>query len=391
MDTAVVIEAKRSAIGKLLGGLSDLSAVEIGAQVALSVLGSAAVSPKDLDEVIVGQVLQAGAGQNPARQVALKAGVPETISAVTVNKVCGSGLQAVMQAAQAIRVGDAEVVLAGGIESMTNAPYLAPAMRKGARFGDTIFVDVMQHDGLNCAFEGWAMGCAAEHTARQCRITRQDQDAYAIQSHQRAANAAADGAFQNEIVPIEIQHKRETVTFTTDEIIRPGVDAAAMAKLPTVFEKDGTVTPGNASAIADGAALAIIASEKTAKERGWPIKARIRGYGTAGVAPRDLFIAPIDAIKQVCAKAGWSLDQVDLFEINEAFASQMLACICGLELDPERVNVNGGGIALGHPIGASGARCLTTLLYAMAARSARKGVVSLCLGGGNAVAMAVEC
>jgi acetyl-CoA C-acetyltransferase len=386
MSSSVIVAAKRTPIGKYLGGLSKLSAVELGMQAAKAVLGETDAISQGVDEVFVGCVLQAGLGQNPARQVALKAGLPETITAVTLNKVCGSGLEAVMQADRAIRCGDIEVALAGGIESMSQAPYYVQGARAGLKFGDGKLIDGMQHDGLTCAFEQWAMGCAAEHTAKTSSITRDAQDAFAVQSHQRASAAMKSGAFTNEIVTIDTRRG----PIGEDETVRPDASLEKIARLPAVFEKDGTVTAANASALSDGAAMTLIASEAVAAKHGWPMRAEILATATAGVAPKELFMAPVAAVRRVVEKAGLGLGDIDLFELNEAFAAQALANVQALEIPMDKVNVNGGAIALGHPIGASGTRVLVTLLHAMEARDAKHGVAALCLGGGNAVAVCIR-
>lgn len=386
MAKSVIVAGKRSPIGRFMGGLSALSAVEIGVPVAQAVLKETDAVKKGVDEVFIGNVLQAALGQNPARQVALGAGLPDSIAAVTVNKVCGSSLEAVIQADRAIRAGDIRVALCGGIESMSNAPHMLTNTRKGYKFGPVQMIDHMEHDGLSCAFEHWAMGNAADYIAEKHNISRQDQDEFGLCSHQKAAAADRDGRFDAE--RITIQTRKETVS--KDETIRADANAADMAKLRPVFKKDGTVTAGNASPISDGAAMVLIAEEQAAKKNGWPIRAQILSTATSGVAPKELFIAPVAAVRMVVEKAGLSLGDIDLFDLNEAFAAQSLACTRALELPEEKVNVNGGAIALGHPIGASGARVLVTLLHAMEQRNARHGVACLCLGGGNAVAACIR-
>ncbi len=383
-----LVDGKRSPIGSLLGGLSKLSAARIGAQVAKGLLDGARVDPKAIDEVYVGHVLQAGCGQNPARQVALHAGVPDTISCTTVNKVCGSGLQAVMFADLTIRAGDADVVLAGGIESMSNAPHMVYELRRGAKFGDVKLVDAMAFDGLTNIYDNALMGVIAEETAARASVTRADQDRVAHRSHQRASAAEKAGWFNHERVAIELP--KSDKPFSTEETIRHDSSLESLAKLRSAFKPDGTVTPGNASAISDGAAMTLVVSEAGLKKCGGAAMARIVAQATAGGPPRDLFFAPIAACKRVCEKAGWERGSVDLWELNEAFAAQVVACVRGLEIDEEKVNVHGGAIALGHPIGASGARVLVTLMHAMKLRKAKRGVASLCLGGGNAVALAIE-
>ena len=399
MAEAFILSAVRTPIGRYLGGLSELPAPELGALVIAEALRRAGVSPDKVDEVIMGHVLQAGVGQNPARQAALKAGLPESIAAYTVNKVCGSGLKAVMLAAQAIRAGDADIVVAGGMESMSRAPFLLFGARTGWKYGDQKAVDGMIHDGLWCPFENWPMGEAAEHIAKKCGVSRADQDRFAARSHQRAAAAWERGAFNAETMSVPVgtgssfsrdAKRSASVTITRDEGIRPDSTAEALAKLKPAFRSDGTVTAGNSSMLSDGAAAVVVASSRALEKIGAKPLARIVAYATSGVAPKDIFIAPVPAVRMVLDKAGLKIGDIDLFELNEAFAAQMLACTRELKLDEERVNVNGGAIALGHPIGASGARVLTTLLYALEQRGLRRGLASLCLGGGNAVAMAVE-
>lgn len=390
MAEAYLLSAARTPIGKYLGGLAELSAAELGAVAVREALRRANAVGGPVDEVILGQVLQAGAGQNPARQAALKAGLPETTAAVTVNKVCGSGLKAVMLAAQAIRAGDAELVVAGGMESMSQAPYLLGGVRQGWKFGDQKAVDAMVHDGLWCAFECWPMGEAAEHIALRCAVSRAEQDRFALQSQHRAAAAWERGAFTDEVVPVTVGSGPKARTVSRDEGLRADTTAEGLAKLRPAFREGGTVTAGNASTLSDGAAAVVVGTGQAAARLGVRPLARIVAYATSGVAPKEIFIAPVDAVRQVVHKAGLRLSDIDLFELNEAFAAQMLACGKELALDEAKVNVNGGAIALGHPIGASGARVLVTLLSAMRQRGAKRGLASLCLGGGNAVAMVVE-
>jgi acetyl-CoA C-acetyltransferase len=387
---AVILSAVRSPIGKFLGELSELTAPKLAAPVLREALVRAKVSPDQVDEVIMGNVVQAGVGQNPARQAALGAGLPDTIAAVTVNKVCGSGLKAVMMAASAIRAGDAELVLAGGMESMSNAPHLLMGSRKGYKYGDGKLVDALVHDGLWCAFECWPMGDAAEHIATKCGITRGDQDAFSAASHKRAAAAWESGAFTAEVLPIQVGSGAKAKTVGKDEGIRADTTAESLAKLKPAFKPDGTVTAGNASQLSDGAASVVVASMRMAEKLGVKPLARIVAYNTSGVAPKDIFIAPVSAVQMVLQKAKLTAKDIDLFELNEAFAAQMLACSNELKLDGERLNVHGGGVALGHPIGASGARVLVTLLHALERQGGKRGLASLCLGGGNAVAMVVE-
>jgi acetyl-CoA C-acetyltransferase len=394
MADAFLFSATRTPIGKFLGGLADVPAPQLGAIVVAEVIQRANVPVAQVDEVILGNVIQAGVGQNPARQAALKAGLLETIAAVTINKVCGSGLKAVMLAAQAVRAGDAEVIVAGGMESMSLAPHLLFGTRTGWKYGDHKAVDAMIHDGLWCPFENWHMGAAAEHIAAKHGVTRADQDRFSAQSHQRAAAAWERGDFNAEVVPVTVgkasPERKLGGSFARDEGIRPESTAENLAKLKAAFRADGTVTAGNSSMLSDGAAAVVVASARAAEKLGIKPRARIVAYATSGVAPKDVFIAPVYAVRQVLEKAKLTLKDIDLFELNEAFAAQMLACARELKLDDARVNVNGGAIALGHPIGASGARVLVTLLYALERRGLKRGLASLCLGGGNAVAMVVE-
>ncbi len=392
MPQSVIVGAKRSPIGKFLGSLTNLPAPKIGTAVTKSLLQSVGCSPNDIDWCLAGQVIQAGIGQNPARQVALGAGCPGTITAVTVNQVCGSGLRAAMDADNNIRLGQAKIALAGGIENMSDAPYILRELRsKGLKFGNGAVVDAMQFDGLTDAYSGDAMGIIADYTAQKHNVTRKDQDAFALESHKRAAKAQAAGLFKEEIVPIEVPAGRgKTITFSADETIRAETTLEGLSGLKPAFGKDGTVTAGNASQLSDGAAMVLMTTPEEAAKRGWKVRAKVLSHATFGVEPRELFISPVGAVKLAVEKAGLKLKDIDIFELNEAFASQSVACMRGLDLGTDRVNVNGGGIALGHPIGASGARCLVTLIHVMEQRNAKRGVVSLCLGGGNAVAMVVE-
>jgi acetyl-CoA C-acetyltransferase len=390
MAEVFLLSAARTPIGKYLGALADVPAPRLGATAVAEVLRRAKVPPGAVDEVILGNVIQAGVGQNPARQAALEAGLPDTIAAFTVNKVCGSGLKAVMLAAQAIRAGDAEVVVAGGMESMSRAPYLLFGARAGWKLGDQKVVDAMIHDGLWCALECWHMGEAAEHIAAKCGVTRAEQDRFSAQSHRRAAAAWERGAFSAEIVPVTVGSGPKAKTVSRDEGIRPESTAEALARLKPAFRDAGTVTAGNASQLSDGAAALVVASARAAERLGARPLARVVAYATSGIAPKDIFLAPVSAVRQVLDRAGLAAGDIDLFELNEAFAAQMLACGGELKLDESKVNVHGGAIALGHPIGASGARVLVTLLYALEQRSLRRGLAALCLGGGNAVAMVVE-
>jgi acetyl-CoA C-acetyltransferase len=390
MPEVVILSAARTPIGKFLGAFAETPAPRLGAFAVTEALRRGNVPANRVDEVIIGNVLQAGLGQNPARQTALNAGLPDTIAAYTVNKVCGSGLKAAMLGAQAIRAGDAEVVVAGGIESMSRAPYLLFGARAGWKFGDQKVVDEMAFDGLTCPFENWPMGEAAEHIANKCDVSRAEQDRFSAQSQRRAAAARERGAFAAEIVPVTVGSGPKAKVTAADEGMRPETTAEGLAKLRPAFRSDGSVTAGNSSTLSDGGAAVVLASARAAEKLGSKPLARVVAYATSGVAPKDIFIAPVPAIRQVLDKAGLKLADIDLFELNEAFAAQMLACGKELGLDEEKVNVNGGAIALGHPIGASGARVLVTLLYALEQRGLKRGLASLCLGGGNAVAMVVE-
>lgn len=390
MPDAFLLSAARTPIGKFLGGLADLPAPDLGAIAIKEALARAKAAPNKIDEVIMGNVIQAGLGQNPARQAALKAGLPDTIAAFTVNKVCGSGLKAVMLAAQAVRAGDADLIAAGGMESMSRAPHLLQGARTGWKYGDQKVIDALIKDGLWCPFENWGMGEAAEHIAVKCGVQRTEMDAFAVQSHQLAAAAWQAGAFTDEVVPVTVGKGDKAKTISRDEGVRPESAVEVLAKLRPAFKTDGTVTAGNASQMSDGAAALIVGSNRAAEQLGIKPLARIVAYATSGVHPRDIFIAPVPAVRMVLEKAKLQIKDIDLFELNEAFAAQMLACNKDLGIDPNRINVHGGAIAIGHPIGASGARVLTTLLYAMQKHNAKRGLASLCLGGGNAVAMVVE-
>ncbi|MEK6642652.1 MAG: thiolase family protein [Planctomycetota bacterium] len=391
MTRSVIVAAQRSPMGKFLGTLAPLSATDIGAQVARATVAAVNCPTDAIDWALIGQVLQAGCGQNPARQVALKAGLPNTITAVTVNQVCGSGLRAAMNSDNNIRLDQAKIILSGGIESMSNAPYYVRGTRIGAtKFGHMTMEDGMVADGLTCPFEGWGMGSAAEYTARTYKISREDQDQFAFDSHKKASAACKAGHYKKTIVPIEVPGKKGPTILSADESIRHELTIDDLKKLKPAFEKDGTVTAGNSSGLTDGAAMTLLAGEEEAKKRGWPIRARILAHTTYGVPPKELFIAPVGAVRQVVEKAGLKLKDIDLFEINEAFASQMLACVRQLEIPMERVNVFGGAIALGHPIGCSGNRLLVALINALEVMNLKRGVATLCLGGGNAVAMVIE-
>jgi acetyl-CoA C-acetyltransferase len=389
---AVIISAARTPTGKFQGALKNFSATDLGALVVRESVSRAGVAPEDVDEVIMGCVVQAGVGQNPARQAALKGGIPFGVSAVTINKVCGSGLKSVMMAAQEVKLGDAGIVVAGGMESMSNAPYLLPKAREGYRLGNGTLVDAMIHDGLWCAFENYHMGNTGEVVAERYNVTRAEQDEYALNSHRKAAAAIKAGKFRDEIIPVEIPNKKGApIVFDTDEAVREDTSLEALAKLKPAFKKEGgTVTAGNAPGVNDGASAVVVTSLERARSLGVEPLARIAAQATSGIQPELVMMAPVEAIRKVLKKAGWSLNEVDLIELNEAFSVQAVAIIRELELDPAKVNVNGGAVALGHAIGQSGSRLLTTILYEMKRRNARRGLCALCLGGGNAVAMAVE-
>jgi acetyl-CoA C-acetyltransferase len=390
MSDAFLLAGARTPIGRLLSAFREVPAPELGAVAIRETLLRSDCSPTDVDEVIMGNVISAGVGQAPARQAALLAGLPPSVAAMTVNKVCGSGLKAVMLAAQAIRAGDARIIVAGGMENMTRAPHLLMGSREGWKMGSVEVKDAMVLDGLWCPFDNCSMGLHAEYIAKKFGITRQEQDEYAVQSQQRAARAIHERAFADEIVPIRVKQKKGDIQVEADEGPRLETDLATLARLRPSFSDSGTVTAGNSSLISDGAAALIVADQEAAARLRAPWRARIVAYHTSGTEPRDLFIAPVEAVRGVLKKAGLRKEEIDLYEINEAFAAQMLACLRELGLDPQKVNVNGGAIALGHPIGASGARVLVTLLSALKRRGLRRGVASLCLGGGNAVAMLVE-
>lgn len=391
LNEPVIISAARTPVGKFLGSMKGFSATDLGAIVIRESVRRAGVKPEDVDEVIMGCVIQAGLGQNPARQAALRGGLPSTVSAVTVNKVCGSGLKAVMMAAQGVRLGDTEVVVAGGMESMSNAPYLIPNAREGYRLGNGELVDAMIHDGLWCAFENFHMGCTGEVVAEKYSVSRAEQDEYALNSHRKAAAAIKAGRFKDEIVPVEIpQKKGAAVLFDTDETVREDSTLEGLGKLKPAFKKEGTVTAGNAPGVNDGASAVVVTSLERARAMGVEPMARIVAQATAGVEPKLVMMAPVDAVRKLLKKTGWSTSEVDLVEVNEAFSVAAVAVVRELGLDPNRVNVNGGAVALGHAIGQSGSRLLTTVLYELKRRDAHRAIVALCLGGGNAVAMAIE-
>ncbi|WP_312255396.1 acetyl-CoA C-acetyltransferase [Stutzerimonas nitrititolerans] len=391
MQDVVIVAATRTAIGSFQGALANVPAVDLGAAVIQRLLEQTGVPGEQVDEVILGHVLTAGAGQNTARQAAVKAGLPHGVSSMTLNKVCGSGLKAVQLAAQAIRCGDAEVVIAGGMENMSLAPYVMPGARTGLRMGHGKIVDTMIQDGLWDAFNDYHMGITAENLVEKYSLSREEQDAFAAASQQKAAAAIETGRFADEITPILIpQRKGEPLAFAVDEQPRAGTTAEALAKLKPAFKKDGSVTAGNASSLNDGAAAVLLMSAEKAQALGLPVLARIAGYASAGVDPAIMGIGPVDATRRTLAKAGWDIQQLDLIEANEAFAAQSLSVGKELHWDAAKVNVSGGAIALGHPIGASGCRILVTLLHEMIRRDAHKGLATLCIGGGQGVALAVE-
>ncbi|WP_278937622.1 acetyl-CoA C-acetyltransferase [Pseudomonas helleri] len=391
MQEVVIVAATRTAIGSFQGALANIPAAELGAAVIRQLLETTGLKGEQVDEVILGQVLTAGCGQNPARQASILAGLPHAVPALTLNKLCGSGLKALHLATQAIRCGDADVIIAGGMESMSLAPYVLPAARTGLRMGHAKTLDSMLQDGLMDAFNDYHMGITAENLVDKYQLTREQQDAFAAASQQKAIAAIESGRFADEITPIQIpQRKGEPISFKVDEQPREGITAEALSKLKPAFKKDGSVTAGNSSTINDGAAAVVLMSADKAKALGLPVLARIAGYANAGVDPAIMGIGPVSATRTCLKKAGWSLDQLDLIEANEAFAAQALAVSKELEWDMDKVNVNGGAIALGHPIGASGCRVLVSLLHEMIKRDAKKGLATLCIGGGQGVALAIE-
>jgi acetyl-CoA C-acetyltransferase len=391
MRESVIVSAVRTPTGKFLGALKDFTAPQLGALVVAEAVRRAGIDPAIVDECIMGNVVAAGNGQNPARQAALNGGLPERVAALTINKVCGSGLKAVMLADQGIRAGDIDVAVAGGMESMSNCPYLLPRVREGLRMGNGQIVDSMIEDGLWCAFEQCHMGNAGEVVADQYDVGREAQDEYAARSHQKAAHATDSGWFRDEILPIAIpQKKGAPVMMDRDEGIRADTTAETLAALKPAFKKDGSVTAGNAPGVNDGASALVVMAADRAKTLGLIPLARIAGQATSGLAPKLVLMTPVEAVLRVAQKTGWDLNDVDLFELNEAFAVQAVAVLHELGLDPGKVNVNGGAVALGHAIGSSGGRVLTTLLYALKRRNLTRGIATLCLGGGNGVALAVE-
>lgn len=391
MKNPVIVSAVRTPIGRFQGTLASIPATKLGSIVVAAAVERAGLKPEQVDEVIMGNVVGAGLGQNPARQAALGAGLPDSIPALTVNKVCGSGLKAVVLAAQAIKCGDAEVVVAGGMESMSNTPYLIKNARDGFRMGHQQVLDSMIHDGLWDAYNDYHMGHTGEVVAERWKISREAQDQWALESHQKAIAAIDAGKFKAEIVPVEVpQRKQDPILFDTDEAPRRETSLAALAKLRPAFKKDGTVTAGNAPGVNDAASALVIMSSDRAAELGLKARAAVVAYASSGLAPELVMMAPEKAVRMIWEKTGWSNDEVDLYEFNEAFAVQQVALGRELGIDPSKHNVHGGAVALGHPIGASGARVLTTLLHALEDRGGKRGIAALCLGGGNAVAMAIE-
>jgi acetyl-CoA C-acetyltransferase len=392
-DDVVILSGCRTPVGKFQGSLSDLTASQLGAIVVREAVKRAGLSSDQVDECIMGNVLSAGLGQNPARQAAIFAGLSPATGAMTINKVCGSGLKAVALAAQAVQTGNSSIVVAGGMESMTNAPYLLPQARKGYRLGNGKVIDSMVHDGLWDVYNHYHMGITGENVAEKYGITREEQDEFAVNSHRKAVAAMKECRFKSQIVPVELPPKKKgeaPVLFEKDESPREDTTVEVLRALKPAFKKDGTVTAGNAPGVNDGAAAVVVTSAQRAKELGAQPMVRIVAQATSGVEPKWVMMAPVDAVRTIWEKTGWENEEVDLYELNEAFSVQALAVMRELGLDPDRVNVNGGAVAIGHPIGASGARVLVTLLYEMVRRNARRGIAALCLGGGNAVAIAVE-
>jgi acetyl-CoA C-acetyltransferase len=392
-DDVVIISGCRTAVGKFQGSLTDLSAPQLGAVVVREAVKRAGVNSDQVDECIMGNVLPAGLGQNPARQAAIFGGLSPATGAMTINKVCGSGLKAVALAAQAVQTGNSSIVVAGGMESMTNAPYLLPQARKGYRLGNGQVIDSMVHDGLWDIYNDYHMGITGENVAEKYGITREEQDEFAVHSHRKAIAAWKECRFKSQIVPVEIPAKKKgeaPVLFEKDESPREDTTIESLRALKPAFKKDGTVTAGNAPGVNDGAAAVVVTSAQRAKELGAQPMVRIVAQATSGVEPKWVMMAPVDAVRKIWEKTGWKADDIDLYELNEAFSVQALGVIRELGLNPNRVNVNGGAVAIGHPIGASGSRVLVTLIYEMTRRNAKRGIAALCLGGGNAVAMAVE-
>ncbi|MCW5300664.1 acetyl-CoA C-acetyltransferase [Herbaspirillum lusitanum] len=390
MDDVVIVAAQRTAVGKFGGSLSKIAASDLGAQVIKALLAKTGIKPESISEVILGQVLTAGVGQNPARQAVIRSGLPDMVPAFVVGKVCGSGLKAVQLAAQAIKCGDAQIVIAGGQENMSASPHVLNNSRDGFRMGDAKLTDTMIVDGLWDVYNQYHMGITAENVAKKYDISRKEQDEFAAASQNKAEAAQKAGKFKDEIVPIEIKNKKETIVFDTDEFVKPGVTAEALGALRPAFDKEGTVTAGNASGINDGAAAVVLMSARLAAELGLPVLARIKSYSSAGLDPSIMGMGPVPASQLTLKKAGWTPQDLDLMEINEAFAAQAIAVNKQMGWDTSKINVNGGAIAIGHPIGASGCRVLVTLLHEMVRRDAKRGLASLCIGGGMGVALAVE-
>jgi acetyl-CoA C-acetyltransferase len=393
LEDVVIVSAVRTPIAKFQGALTDFTAPQLGAMVVKEAVKRANLDPKRVDECIMGNVISAGLGQNPARQAALNGGLPPEVAALTINKVCGSGLKAVGLAAQAIQTGNAEIVVAGGMESMTNAPYLLPQARKGYRLGNSQIIDSMVNDGLWDVYNNYHMGMTGENVAEKYGITREQQDEFAVNSHRKAVQAWKECRFKSQVMPIEIPARKKgepPSIFDKDEGPREDTTAETLRSLKPAFKKDGSVTAGNASTINDGAAAVVVMSARKAKQLGLQPMARIVAQATSGIDPKWVMMAPVDGIRNLWKKTGWKPDEVDLYEINEAFSVQSVAVVRELGIDMDKVNVNGGAVALGHPIGASGARVLVTLLYELIRRNAHKGIAALCLGGGNSVAMAIE-
>jgi len=392
-DDVVIISGCRTGVGKFQGSLADLSAPQLGAIVVREAVRRAKLDPKQVDECILGNVVSAGLGQNPARQAALLGDLPPEVGAMTINKVCGSGLKAVGLAAQAVQTGNSAIVVAGGMESMTNAPYLLPQARKGYRLGNAQIIDSMVHDGLWDVYNNYHMGVTGENVAEKYGITREEQDQFAVNSHRKAVTATKECRLKSQIVPVEIPAKKKgepPILFEKDESPREDTTIEALRSLKPAFKKDGTVTAGNAPGVNDGAAAVVVTSARRAKELGAQPMVRIVAQATSGIDPKWVMMAPVGAVRQIWERTGWKTDDVDLYELNEAFSVQALAVMRELELNPDKVNVNGGAVAIGHPIGASGARILVTLIHEMIRRNVHRGIAALCLGGGNAVAMAVE-
>jgi acetyl-CoA C-acetyltransferase len=391
MRNAFIVSAVRVPTGKFLGTLKDFTAPQLGAMVVREAVARAGIDPAIVDECIMGNVVSGGVGQAPARQAALKGGLHDHVAALTINKVCGSGLKAVMLAHQGIQTGDIDIAVAGGMESMSNCPYIIPKVREGLRMGHGSVIDLMIHDGLWCPFENWHMGNAGECVADLHKVTREQQDHYSVESHKKAAAAHAAGKFNEEILTVSIpQKKGDPIVFNKDESVRADTTAEALRALKPAFKKDGSVTAGNAPPVNDGAAALVVMAEDKMRSLNARPMARIVAQATSGLAPKMLLMTPVEATRKVLKKAGWAMNDVDLLELNEAFAVQAVAVVNELGIDMNKVNVNGGAVALGHPIGASGARILTTLLYALKDRGLKRGIATLCLGGGNGVALAIE-